>query len=204
MRRLEILCLVLTALLISAFVPAHARVLEEGKATSVKIAGRTVQCKIERTGKLAKISVIKASYSEGEAASMSTTIFLHKPAFFQAKPVVQLYIFYHECGHTQIDGGGTELRADTWATKFGVEQGWLDTEEDYKAVCASWGDAPASPPHPSGKTRCAHLKKWMAIYKERQQIATKPNDLGEPEKPMPEAKKSPWRAWSILSYWGLI
>lgn len=202
MRKLEILCLVLTALVISAFIPAQARVLEEGKATSVKIAERTATCKIERTGKLAKISVIKASYSEGEAASMSTTIFLHKPAFFKAKPVVQLYIFYHECGHTQIDGGGTELRADTWATKFGVEQGWLKTDDDYKAVCASWGDAPAAGEHPSGKTRCAHLKKWMAIYTERQQKAVTPTDLGAPEKPMPEEKKRSW--WDRWLYGGVF
>lgn len=45
------------------------------------------------------------------------------PAFFQLPPVVQLFIYAHECGHHVV--GLNEAAADCWAIKTGRNQGWL-------------------------------------------------------------------------------
>lgn len=175
---------------------AGAKVLTPGTKTSVELAGRTMSCPIQRYGnKLATIKVQKGDPSEGEAASGDTGIFLYQPMFSKAKPVVQLFIFAHECGHLQIDGGGTELRADVRAAKTGVEQGWLKTEADFQAVCDSWEDAPATSTHPAGETRCAHLKKWMTEYARRKA------ERDEREQPKvapapPKAQEAPAKRWS--------
>lgn len=173
---------------------------ENGK-TSVELSGRVVSCPIARYKIPAQIYAAKSSSDTGggEAASGGTGIWLNYPMLKKTPPVVQWFIFYHECGHLQIDGGGTELRADTWATKFGVEQGWLKTEEDLQHVCDSWEGAPAIGVHPAASTRCAHVKKWMGIYTERQIAAANPADIGEAEKPLPEAKKTS-RIWASLRW----
>jgi hypothetical protein len=184
------------AFLILAIVTlSHAKaqtVLDTSRGkTSAVLAGREVSCPIPRFNTLAKIhSVSGNATGGGEAAAGGEHIFLNMPMLKKAPPVVQWFIFYHECGHLQIDGGGTELRADTWGTKFGVEQGWLKTEEDLQHICDSWEGAPAIGEHPSAATRCKHVAKWMRIYTERQQLAENPTDIGEAEKPIPEEKKA--------------
>lgn len=185
------------AMLALTYTAAEAKVLTPGTKTSVEIAGRAMTCPIQRYGnKLATIKTQKNNPNEGEAASGDTAIFLYQPMFGRAKPVVQLFVFAHECGHLQIDGGGTELRADVRAAKTGVDQGWLNTEEDFKAVCDSWEDAPASGEHPAGETRCAHLKKWMTEYQRRKAEADA-RALPKMEAPAPKVQEPPVkRGWS--------
>lgn len=135
-----------------------------GGKTVVKIADREVKCFIDRFNKYATVHVDNATPSEG--ASSSDRIWLNLKMLAKVPPVVRWFVFYHECGHTQIEGGGTELRADVWATKVGVYDGWL-TADNIKDVCDSWQDAPAMGEHPSGRRRCAHITEWFNIYTER-------------------------------------
>jgi hypothetical protein len=72
---------------------------------------------------------------------------------------VRLFVYHHECGHHHV--GGNELGADCWAVKQGVRDGWL-TRESLVQVCRSFGNAPATPTHPSGARRCASLDRCFA------------------------------------------
>ena len=73
--------------------------------------------------------------------------------------IVRLFVFHHECGHHHV--GGNELKADCWAVTEGVKGGWLD-REGLAQACRSFGDAPATPTHPSGARRCANLDRCFA------------------------------------------
>jgi hypothetical protein len=73
--------------------------------------------------------------------------------------IVRLFVFHHECGHHHV--GGSELQADCWAVHEGVKGGWLD-REGLAQACRSFGDAPATPTHPSGVRRCANLDRCFA------------------------------------------
>jgi hypothetical protein len=72
---------------------------------------------------------------------------------------VRLFVFHHECGHHHV--GGSELKADCWAVRRGVDDGWLDGNA-VKAICASFHDAPATPTHPSGARRCHNVDQCFA------------------------------------------
>jgi hypothetical protein len=72
---------------------------------------------------------------------------------------VRLFVFHHECGHHHV--GGNELSADCWAVDKGVREGWLD-KPGLGAVCKSFGDAPATPTHPSGARRCRNIDRCFA------------------------------------------
>jgi hypothetical protein len=72
---------------------------------------------------------------------------------------VRLFVFHHECGHHHV--GASELKADCWAVSEGVKQGWLD-RGGLAEACRSFGDAPATPSHPSGARRCANLDRCFA------------------------------------------
>jgi hypothetical protein len=74
--------------------------------------------------------------------------------------IVRLFVFHHECGHHHV--GGSELKADCWAVGEGVKGGWLD-REGLAQACRSFGDAPATPTHPSGANRCANLDRCFGV-----------------------------------------
>lgn len=69
---------------------------------------------------------------------------------------VQLFVFYHECGHSFV--GESELEADCWAVRNGIKQEWLK-EENLPGICASWEGAPETDTHPSAQRRCRNLYK---------------------------------------------
>jgi hypothetical protein len=73
--------------------------------------------------------------------------------------VVRLFVFHHECGHHRV--GASELKADCWAVSEGVKGGWLD-RTGLAEACRSFGNAPATPTHPSGARRCANLDLCFA------------------------------------------
>jgi hypothetical protein len=73
--------------------------------------------------------------------------------------IVRLFVFHHECGHHHV--GASELKADCWAVTEGVKGGWLD-RGGLGQACRSFGDAPATPTHPSGARRCANLDRCFA------------------------------------------
>jgi hypothetical protein len=93
---------------------------------------------------------------------------------------VRLFIFKHECAHEVT--GPDELGADCIAAKAGAREGWLRVG-DIDAVCRSFA-GPATATHPSGKTRCANIRRCFAGT---QVASTKPAS-GE------TAKTSSWSA----------
>ncbi|HSR81252.1 MAG TPA: hypothetical protein VLL28_10780 [Hyphomicrobiaceae bacterium] len=82
--------------------------------------------------------------------------------------IVRLFVFHHECGHHHV--GGNELKADCWAVTEGVKAGWLD-REGLAQACRSFGDAPATPTHPSGARRCANLDRCFAVASQAKEHA---------------------------------
>jgi hypothetical protein len=109
-----------------------------------------------------KVVVDTSLPSEGGAAG--TDVILLNPNMLNKQPkAVRLFVFAHECGHTQPEIDDSELLADKYAVKRGVEEGWLD-EAGLKQVCESFDDAPATRTHPSGRTRCTANAKWFAEY----------------------------------------
>lgn len=80
---------------------------------------------------------------------------------------VRLFIFKHECAHEVT--GPDELGADCIAAKSGAREGWLKYG-DIDAVCASFA-GPATSTHPSGKTRCANIRR---CYSGTHVASTKP------------------------------
>lgn len=71
---------------------------------------------------------------------------------------VRMFIFKHECAHEIT--GPDELGADCIAAQSGAREGWLKSG-DIDAVCRSFA-GPASGTHPSGNTRCAHIRQCFA------------------------------------------
>ncbi len=118
---------------------------------SINIAGRNLRC--GRTRNVLDVSLP----SEGAAAP---GVLIINPRLINRMPeIVRLFVFHHECGHHNI--GASELRADTWAVERGVAEGWLD-KEGLKQVCRSFGNMPATPTHPSGRSRCRNLDRSYA------------------------------------------
>lgn len=186
--------LVLAAVLCAAPLAAHA-----ASSKTVDIGGRTLKCEIPRYDNQLAVIHTTTSHSVtggGEAASGDTQIWLNTPMMNKLKPVVQWFIFQHECGHLQISGGGTELQADLFAIKTGIREGWLVTDDDYQRVCDSWEGAPAVGEHPSAKTRCAQVKKYMdkAEVERKQQLEEIARKNVE-EAARIEAAKPFWYRW---------
>lgn len=166
---------------------------------TIDIGDRTLRCEISRyDNKLATIHTTNdlSDTGGGEAASGDTQIWLYMPMMKRLSPKVQWFIFQHECGHLQIDGGGTELQADRYAIETGIKEGWLVTDDDYQKVCDSWEGAPAVGEHPSARTRCAQVKKLMdkaAVERaERLEAVAK---AAREEAERIEAAKPFWQKW---------
>jgi hypothetical protein len=96
---------------------------------------------------------------------------------------VRLFIFKHECAHETT--GPDELGADCMAAKAGAREGWLKVG-DIDAVCRSFA-GPATATHPSGKTRCANIRR---CYAGTQVASTRPA-------PTAEAKTSSWSSSEV-------
>ncbi|MCL4766503.1 MAG: hypothetical protein KJZ80_09750 [Hyphomicrobiaceae bacterium] len=136
---------------------------------TINIAGRDLRCGNARN------VLDRRLPSEGAAAPGMLII---NPRLITRMPrTVRLFIFHHECGHHNI--GASELRADTWAVERGVREGWLD-RNGLKQVCRSFGNMPATPTHPSGRSRCRNLERSYA-----QALAKLPK-----RKPAEEAKEA--------------
>jgi hypothetical protein len=129
---------------------ARAQQTEPRKA-SVSISGREVSCEHVR------VIFDRRIPSEGAAAR---GLLILNPRMLDSLPAaVRLFVFHHECGHHHV--GGSELKADCWAVRRGVDDGWLDGNA-VKAICASFHDAPATPTHPSGARRCHNVDQCFA------------------------------------------
>jgi hypothetical protein len=118
---------------------------------ALTIAGRAVRCGNVRNLLDPRLPII------GIAAP--GLVVLNPHLLERATPTVRLFVFHHECGHHHV--GASEVGADCWAARQGVQQGWLD-QRGIEQVCRSFGNGPATPTHPSGASRCASLQRCIA------------------------------------------
>ncbi|MCU0736509.1 MAG: hypothetical protein MUF20_13510 [Methylotetracoccus sp.] len=141
---------------------------------SVNIGGRTLRC--------GQTPVIMDSEIPTEGMSVPGEGLYLNPFLMKRLPnSVRLFIFKHECAHEVT--GPDELGADCIAAKAGAREGWL-AAGDIDAVCRSFA-GPATSTHPSGKTRCANIRR---CYAGTQVASTKSLAAGN------AAKTSSWTA----------
>jgi len=120
---------------------------------SIQIAGRTLRCGRVR-------NVLDARLPNLGVSVPDTRLLVVNPFLLARQPeTVRLFVFHHECGHHRV--GASELKADCWAVRRGVQEGWL-TKAGLIQVCNSFRDAPATPTHPSGAQRCGNLDRCFA------------------------------------------
>lgn len=131
--------------------PASSGVPKLQRDGSITMAGRSLRCGGARNVLDGRLP------SEGAAAP---GVLIINPRLINRMPqTVRLFVFYHECGHHHV--GGSELRADSWAVMRGVAEGWLD-RAGLRQVCRSFGNMPATPTHPSARSRCRNLDRTFA------------------------------------------
>lgn len=128
----------------------QARMARDGSLT---MAGRQVRCENVRT------ELDPTLPNLGAAAPDERLLLLNPGLLARYSPVVQLFVFHHECGHHRV--GESELKADCWAAETGVRDGWLD-RNGLANICRSFENAPESATHPSGQHRCANLDRCFA------------------------------------------
>jgi hypothetical protein len=120
---------------------------------SIQIAGRTLKCGRVR-------NVLDARLPNLGVSVPDTRLLVVNPFLLARQPeTVRLFVFDHECGHHHV--GASELKADCWAVRRGVHEGWL-TKPGLTQVCNSFRGAPATPTHPSGAARCGNLDRCFA------------------------------------------
>jgi hypothetical protein len=135
---------------------------------NVSIAGRGVRCGNVRTRFDQDLPNL------GIAVPEAGLLILNPMLMRRFNDAVQLFVFHHECGHHHV--GGSEMGADCWAVERGIRDGWL-TASNLGAVCQSFGSAPETPTHPSGRQRCANLDRCFAAVTaavDRELARTKP------------------------------
>ncbi|WP_440217260.1 hypothetical protein [Chromobacterium piscinae] len=81
---------------------------------------------------------------------------LLRPDVFQYPPVLQLFIYAHECGHFNV--GPDETAADCWAIKLGRNQGWF-TAASFPLLIQALGNSPGNSTHLPGPYRLAALQQ---------------------------------------------
>jgi hypothetical protein len=117
---------------------------------SLQIAGRSLKCGSVRNALDARLPNL------GISVPASKLLVINPALLARQSTTVRLFVFHHECGHHHV--GGSELGADCWAVRRGVEEGWLD-RTGLVEVCNSFGHAPATSTHPSGSRRCGNLDR---------------------------------------------
>jgi hypothetical protein len=130
---------------------------------SVRIAGRALKCGKVRNVLDARLPNLGISVPDNRLLVVNPMLLAREPE------TVRLFVFHHECGHHHV--GASELNADCWAVRRGVEEGWL-TQAGLQQVCRSFADAPATATHPSGARRCSNLDRCFAAAKAQQAAPT--------------------------------
>jgi hypothetical protein len=127
--------------------------VRDTKNGTLEIAGRIVGCGHVR-------NVLDSRLPNLGIAIPDLRVLVINPSMLQRVPEsVRLFVYHHECAHHHV--GGDELRADCWAVDHGVRDGWLDNGK-LTEVCRSFGNAPATPTHPSAASRCRNLQRCFA------------------------------------------
>ncbi|MDX2155796.1 MAG: hypothetical protein SFW09_04720 [Hyphomicrobiaceae bacterium] len=149
-----------------ALAPAAASAAEPTRMRDggVAVGGRQVKCDNVRT------RFDRDLPNLGAVAPEARLLLLNPGLLRRYSGTVQLFVFFHECGHTKV--GASELDADSWAVRRGVRDGWLD-RTGLANICRSFENAPETRTHPSGKRRCANLDRIFATVEA--ETAREPN-----------------------------
>jgi hypothetical protein len=75
---------------------------------------------------------------------------------------VKLYVYSHECGHQFV--GANETKADLFAIRRGVKEGWLDAQ-GMEDICTFISHMKADSAHAPGSERCETMRRyyWQLI-----------------------------------------
>jgi hypothetical protein len=132
--------------------PGSAQEIARQRDGALVIAGRSLRCGRARNVLDPRLPNLGVADDRG--------LIVVNPRLLNRWPeAVRLFVYHHECGHLHV--GGSELAADCWAVKQGIQQGWLD-RGSLRQICRSFGDGPATDTHPSGASRCASLDRCFA------------------------------------------
>ena len=93
------------------------------------------------------------------AAAYYGFLIVNEERFSRLPMTLKRYIYAHECAHQFVGRG--ELAADCYAVQQGRRDGWLDAQ-GVDTICGFIGQAKASPTHPAGPKRCAHIRACFA------------------------------------------
>jgi hypothetical protein len=151
--------------LLVATPPAVAQAVASDGVT-VKIGGRSMRC--------GQTPVYMDDEIPTEGMAVPGEGLYLNPFLMSLLPTtVRMFIFQHECAHEIT--GPDELGADCIAAQSGAREGWLKTG-DIDAVCRSFA-GPATESHPSGRERCANIRR---CYAGTQVASTKPAASNQP------------------------
>jgi hypothetical protein len=131
-----------------------AAVLWQGPAMSgsTTVGGAKVSCYAAKT-------IVKDKRVPGPGYASQGVIYLG-PQYLKAyPPVVQRFIFLHECGHQYV--GTDETGADCWAARVGKRQGWFNAA-GVDSVCKAFWNTQGGQFHLPGPQRCQALKQCFA------------------------------------------
>jgi hypothetical protein len=138
---------------------------------SIHIAGRTLRCGKVRNALDAQLPNLGISVPDRRLLVVNPLLLARQPE------TVRLFVFHHECGHHNV--GASELNADCWAVRRGVQEGWLNNA-GLVQVCNSFHGAPATATHPSGARRCSNLDRCFAAAQAEKAASEQTTARAEP------------------------
>ncbi len=139
MRAKVILAAALAALLSG---PVHSQ--QVVPAGQLRLAGVPVNCG----------GVPTAIQPIGDIAMARPGWIILNPSLFSMPPVLQLFIYAHECGHHVV--GANESAADCWAIRLGRNQGWF-RPRDFNWLIGYFGGNPGDWTHAPGHERVRRM-----------------------------------------------
>jgi hypothetical protein len=128
-----------------------ATVVQHG---AFKIGGKTVTC-----GK--RPTVLNSNFNSWGGAFPGFLI-LNTKKLLGLSTQVKLYAYNHECGHQFV--GASETKADMFAIRRGVKEGWLDAQ-GMEDICTFASHMKADSAHAPGSERCETMRRyyWQLI-----------------------------------------
>lgn len=122
-------------------------------AGKLMLGGRRVMC-----GN--RPSVLDPEFDTWAGAYTDPGFIIVNPLYMDKEdPVVQWYIYAHECGHQFR--GFDEDTADEFAIRRGVRQGWIN-DRGMEKICRFIAQVPGDAEHPAGPERCLSMKRIYA------------------------------------------
>ena len=128
-----------------------ATVVQHG---TLKIGGKSVTC-----GK--RPTVLNSNFNSWGGAFPGFLI-LNTKKIQGLSTQVKLYAYNHECGHQFV--GANETKADLFAIRRGVKEGWLDAQ-GMEDICTFVSHMKADSAHAPGSERCETMRRyyWQLI-----------------------------------------